>query len=130
MDLFSEAEEKESDTPKVTRLTAFYIVIALLPVFFFFHYVGKTDLGLNVFICLGVNVLAVRMRWDLRKHFWFWGVMILVLAFELPVVLMVQWPPRWVPAVELLPIAIAGILIALGAIKFVERFIVKAAPSG
>jgi hypothetical protein len=41
---------------------------------------------------------------------------------------MIKWPPGWVPAVALLPIALAGYLIAIGAIRFVERFIVKAVP--
>lgn len=54
--------------------------------------------------------------------------MVLVLTLELPVVLTIKWPHKWVPAVELLPIGLAGYLIAIGAIRFVERFIVKSVP--
>jgi hypothetical protein len=41
---------------------------------------------------------------------------------------MVQWPPEWVPGIALLPAGLAALLIAIGAIRFVEKFIVKAPP--
>jgi hypothetical protein len=123
-----EEEEKEPDEQKPTRLTGFFIAVATLPILLFFTHIGKTDLGLNVGICLSVNVLAIRMRWDLRRYYWFWVTMVLVLALEVPLVLMIKWPHKWVPAVELLPIGLAGYLIAIGAIRFVERFVVKYVP--
>lgn len=82
-------------------------------------------MGLNVGICLAVNILVIRFRWGLRRHFWFWATMVSVVAAELCLVYRIKWPQHWVPGVSLLPIGLAGLLIAFGAIGFVEKFIVR-----
>ena len=41
-----------------------------------------TDLGLNIGISLGIMVFAVGMCWDLRKYFWFWIIIIVLLALH------------------------------------------------
>jgi hypothetical protein len=123
-----ETEEKDPERQKSTDWTGVIIGAALLPLLFYFRHIGKTDLGLNLCICLGMNLIVIRLRWNLRKHIWFWGVMALVLAIEIPLVINIQWPQEWVPGVALLPIGLAGALIALGAIGFVQKFIVKDVP--
>lgn len=123
-----ERDEQSTDEPKVTRLTALYIGLALSPVMVLFGYLGRFDLGLNVFLCLCVNIAAIRMRWKLRKYPWFWCVMAIVLALEVPAVLMIQWPKEWVPGAALLPIGLAGIMIALGAIQLGEKLFAKPGP--
>ena len=124
----SEDERDEDQGP--TRMTAFYIGIALLPLWFLFSHLGKFYLGLNVCFCLSVNAIVIRTRWELKKYVWFWVVMALIVALELPIVLTVKWPEhQWVPAVSLLPIALAAYLVAMGAIKLVEKFMVKDPPS-
>lgn len=130
MDLFEEPEdERPNNEEKDPDYSGVIIGLILLPVFFFFRHIGKTDLGLNVFVWLGVNMIVIRLRWKLRKHFWFWLVMILVLAFESPLVLVIQWPQKWVPGIALLPIGVAGFLIAIGAIRIMEKFLVNTPPS-
>jgi len=127
-----EAEERDdqgSDRDTPTRLTAFYIAVALLPVLFLFNHLGRFHLGLNIYICLFVNAIAVRTHWELRKYFSFWAVMVLVLALEVPVILMAKWPHGWVPGAALLPIALAGYLVATGAIHLLEKFAIGTAPS-
>jgi hypothetical protein len=129
MDEWLNDSEGEQDDGKPTRMTAFYIGVALLPVIFLFDHLGRFELGLNIFLCLSVNVLVVRTRRELKKYVWFWATMAVVLALEWPIVLKVKWPDRWVPAVSLLPIALAAYLFAMGAIKLVEKVMVKAPPS-
>jgi hypothetical protein len=124
----SEDEQNEGKGP--TRMTAFYICIALLPLLFLFEHLGKYDLGMNVCFCLSVNAIVILTRWELKKYVWFWGVMALIVALELPIAFTVKWPEhQWVPAVSLLPIWLAGYLVAMGAIKLVEHFMVKDSPS-
>jgi hypothetical protein len=55
-------------------------------------HVGKQDLGLGVCVCLMGILLAVKLRWDLRTKPWFWGVVVLVLALNMPLIVMVKWP--------------------------------------
>ena len=122
----SDADEPEERKP--TDYTGVIIFAITLPVLIFFTHLGKTDMGLNVGICLGVNMFAIKLRWDLRKYFWFWGVIALLLAIELPLVLKIQWPHEWVSKMTLLPIGLGGLLIAIGAIRLVEKFIVRLPP--
>lgn len=55
-----EEEEKEPDGQKPTDYTGVIIFVATLPILLFFTHIGKTDLGLNVGICLSMNVLAIK----------------------------------------------------------------------
>jgi hypothetical protein len=124
MALFEDTSEQEPEEQKKTDYSGLIIAAALLPVVIFFGHIGEFDRGLNIAICLGVNLIAVRIRWNLRKNLWFWLVMALVTGCEIALVQHIQWPHRWVPGVELLPIGLAGVLVALGAIQLVERFFV------
>lgn len=121
-------EDQEPEEHKRTDYTGVVIGVVLLPVLFFFDHIGKSDMGLSAFSCLGMNLLAVRIRWKLRKCVWFWVTIVLVLALQLPLVLMVQWPHMTVNRITLLPIGVAALMITLGAVKFVEKFIVKYVP--
>lgn len=116
-----ECDEQDVDEQGPTKLTAFYAIVATLPVLMFFDYLGRFDLGLNVCMCLSINILVITVRWKLHKHPWFWGAMTVVLALELPAILLVKWPPHWVSAVELLPIGVGAYLIAAGAIQLAEK---------
>ena len=60
----SDADEPEESKP--TDYTALVILAILFPVLFFFRSIGKTDMGLNVAVCLGMCLVAIRIRWDLR----------------------------------------------------------------
>jgi len=124
------SEDERRENRERNRMAAFYIGIALLPVIFLLDHFGRIDLGLNLFLCLSVNAIVIRVRWELKKYVWFWVVMAIIVVLELPIVFRVKWPEhQWVPAVALLPIGLAACLVALGAIKLVEHFMVKAPPS-
>jgi hypothetical protein len=120
--------EEEPEEQKSTDYTGVIIGAIALPVYFLFRYFGNPDMGLSAFICVGMIMLAVRLRWALRKCFWFWATIVLVLLLHVPVVLMVPWPHMTVNRITLLPIGFAELLIVLGAIRFVEKFIVKYVP--
>lgn len=119
------AESKEQ-TP--TNYAGVIIFVCTLPVLLFFTHIGKADMGLNVGICLGIMVFAVGICWNLRKYFWFWMIIVLLLALHIPLILTIHWPRVWVPRIALLPIGLADLLINIGIIRFVEKFIVKAVP--
>ena len=128
MGLLEEPEEKQTEE-KSPDYSGVIIFLALLPLLLFFDHIGKADVGLNLTVCVGVNLIAIRLRWKLRKHLWFWGAMAMLLAIEVPVVLKIQWPRGWVPGIALVPIGLVGIFIAFGVVGFVERFIMKTSPS-
>ena len=131
MALFDEqnAEGREPEENKSGKYLGLIIFACTLPVLLFFTYIGKTDLGLSIGICLFVNVVAVGMCCDLRRRLWFWAVIALVLALHVPLVLLIQWPPNiWVSKFTLLPIGLADLLVTVGVVRFVQKFIVKYVP--
>lgn len=94
----------------------------LLPVLFFFIYMGEAELGFTTCIVLGASMVAVRLRWDLRKHGWFWAAIVLVLILHVPLLLIVRWPESSVPTIVYsLPMGVADFLLITGAIKLAER---------
>jgi hypothetical protein len=120
--------EEESEEQKPTDYTGLIIGAILLPVFLLFRYYGRVDLALSACVCLGAILILIRIRWELRKSIWFWVTIVLVLLLHVPVILLVPWPHMTVNRITLLPIGFADFLIVLGAVKFVERFIVKYVP--
>lgn len=121
-------DENEEEKKKHTDYTGVVIVAILVPVLLLFIQLDEQDMGRSVCIVLGMIMLAIRIRWDLRRHFWFWAVIALVLTLHVPLFFIVQWPNGWLPAIGLLPVGLADCLIILGAVRFVEKFIVKATP--
>ena len=121
----------ETTERKRTDYTGVIIAAILAPVYLIFYLLGQEELGRSVFIVLGMTMLAIKVRWDLRRRFWFWAVIVLVLALHVPLLFLVRWPQGyhgWLPAIGTLPIGIADVLIILGAVRFVEKFIVKSPP--
>lgn len=106
--------------------TGLKIVAILAPVFFLFVFLGNADMGLAACIVLGMIMLAIKIRWNLRKHLWFWAIIVLILALHVPLVFMVRWPQGNVPTLfYTMPIGIADFLIILGAVGLAEKLFSK-----
>jgi hypothetical protein len=113
---------------KPTDYTGVIIVALLLPVYLVFYFVGREELGRSVSVVLGMVMLAIKVRWDLRKRVWFWAIIVFVLLLHVPLLFVFRWPQGfhgWLPAIGTLPIGLADLLIILGAVQFVEKFMVK-----
>lgn len=122
----------ETAGKKRADYTGVIIAGILLPVFLVFYLLGMEEMGRSVFIVLGMMMLAIRVRWDLRKRIWFWAIVVVLLLLQIPLLFIFQWPRGfhgWLPAVGTLPIGLADLLIILGAVRFVEKFIVKSPPA-
>jgi hypothetical protein len=114
-------EEKEP-----TDYTGLIFAAILAPVFLLFIYLGKADMGLTVFIVLGMIMFAIKLRWNLRKHVWFWATIVFILALHVPLFYLVRWPKGNFPTIGYtLPIGIADFLIILGAVRLAEKFFLK-----
>ena len=65
----------------------------MAPVFVLVTFLYNADAGLAAYIVVGVMVFAIKLRWYLRKHIWFWAIIAVILAYpHVPLVFMVQWP--------------------------------------
>jgi len=87
------AENREK---KTTDYTGLIIAAILIPVLLLFMYFGNEDLGITVVIVLAAVMVAIRIRWDLRRQLWFWETIALVLVLHIPFFYYVRIPPAWI----------------------------------
>jgi 4-amino-4-deoxy-L-arabinose transferase-like glycosyltransferase len=114
-------KEKES-----VDYTGLKIVGILAPVFLLITFLGNADMGLAACIVLGMVLLAIKIRWQLRKRVWFWAIIGFILALHVPLILTVRWPQGNVPTLfYTMPLGIADFLIISGALSLAERFFSK-----
>jgi hypothetical protein len=117
----------ESPKPKeATDYTGLKIAAATAPVFFLITYLYNADVGLAACVVLDVIIFAIKIRWHLRKHAWFWAIIAVILALHVPLVFMMRSPQRHVPTIfYAMPIGIADFLIISGALQLTERLFSK-----
>ncbi len=123
IDLMETVKEKAEEKRKVSsrRRVLLRIMLMVIPVYLIFLYFGEEDVSRTASLALGVAVLAVAIRWDLRKHVWFWATVVVLYALHLPLILKFRWPDRRIPPLEIMPFALADLLITLGCIWLVEK---------
>jgi hypothetical protein len=110
--------------------TGTIIGAATLPVLFLFVYLGKPDMGFTIAIVLVAIMVAIYLRWRLRKHVWFWATIILVLALHIPLFFIVRWPSGNTPTIAYsMPLGIADFLLFSGALSVAERLFSKGSSS-
>jgi hypothetical protein len=121
------------EPPKEKRRTDYsgtIIGIILLPVFFFFVYLGKAEMGFTLVLVLGLAMIAIRLRWRLRRHVWFWATIVLILALHVPLLFIVRWPQSNIPTIAYsLPVGITDFLLISGAIGLAEKLFSKSPSS-
>lgn len=113
------------ERPKEKRPTDYsgtIIGASLLPVLFFFIYIGKAEMGFSACIVLAMSMIAVRLRWKLRKHIWFWATIAFILALHIPLLFVVRWPQSNVPTIVYsLPMGIVDFLLIMSAVSLAQR---------
>jgi hypothetical protein len=118
--------EREREAKGLTDYTGLKIGAILLPMLLLFAYFGKEDMGLAVVIVLGVTAVAIKIRWNLGKHVWFWAIIAVILALHVPLVFMVRWPQGNAPTLfYTLPFGLVDFLIISGALRLAEKFFLK-----
>ncbi|MGA9389921.1 MAG: hypothetical protein WBV69_05700 [Candidatus Sulfotelmatobacter sp.] len=113
------------ESPKAkepTDYTGLKIGAMSLPVFFLVTLLRNADAGLAASIVSVAILFAIKIRWKLRKHIWFWAIIAIILALHVPLVFMVRWPQGNAPTLfYTMPVGIADFLIILGAVGAAEK---------
>ena len=123
-------EQAPKEEKKPTDYTGLIFAAILAPVFLLFIYLGKVDMGLTVFIVLGMIMFAIKIRWKLRKHVWFWAIIAFILALHIPLFSIVRWPQSNIPTIAYaLPFGIADFVLVMGAVGLAEKFFSKGSSS-
>ena len=96
------------------------------PVLIVFMCLGKPEVGFNAYIGLGAAAVAVKLRWELRRHAWFWGAALIALGVQVPLVFVVHWPHTKVPTlVYAMPIGLCSYALVAAAIRIAARIFSK-----
>jgi len=115
-------DDDSAEETKPADYTGLKILAIVLPVFLVFIFLGNADMGLTVTIVLGLIIFAIKLRWNLRKHVWFWATVVVVLALHVPLFFIVHWPHTSTPTIAYtMPFGVADFLITLGAIGLAEK---------
>jgi hypothetical protein len=124
----SMANDEQSPTEQKGRAdwTGLIIVALLAPLFFFSIYLGKAEMGFTACVALGMVILAIKLRWNLRRHAWFWVTIALILALQIPFLFIVRWAKTNIPTIVFsLPLGIADFLLISAAISLAEKLFSK-----
>jgi hypothetical protein len=125
--MFNNDSPKEKEPVDYTGLK---IVGILAPVFFLITFLSNADMALAACIVLGTVILAIKIRWHLRKRAWFWAIIGCILALHVPLIRLVRWPQGNVPTLfYTMPLGIADFLIISGALGLAEKFLSKSSSS-
>jgi hypothetical protein len=101
------------------------IIAGGLPLMLLFDHFGKLALARPTLYSGAMVGIAIAMRWQLRRHVWFWITMTVIVALHVLLVSFVPWNTKWVPAIVIIPIGIVDLYVMLAILsvagKFVER---------
>ncbi len=87
-------------------------------------------MGLTLFIVLGVSIVAIKIRWNLRKHIWFWAITAGIFALHVPLFFIVRWPHGNMPGILYgLPFGLIDFLIISGTLRIAEKVFAKRSSS-
>jgi hypothetical protein len=116
-------DEHPEGAREPTDYTGLKIAAILMPVFFLATYLSNKDVALTVCIAVGMIMLAIKLRWRLRKHVWFWAIVVFILALHIPLFFLIRWHHGNIPTIAFsLPMGIVDFLLIMGAIGVAERF--------
>lgn len=125
-DYYDQPKKKEKEPIDCSGLI---IGLMLAPVFALVTYLRNADTALSACVVLGVTLFAIKLRWYLRKHVWFWVIIVFILALHVPLVLTLRWPRGNVLTHNyVMPIGIVDFFIIIVAVDTADRIFSKDPP--
>ena len=119
-----EGEGKEGPR-RLTKRTPYIAVLYAAPIFLLFVLLGKWEMGIGAGICSGLVILVVMIRWELRKHVWFWMAIAVGFLVQIPAVVLIPWNNRDLTGVSMLPFAALDYGAVYGLVKLAEMLMTK-----
>jgi hypothetical protein len=98
------------------------VFIVSLPIIGLFYYFGRPDLARPTFVSLTALGFVIAVKWQLRERVWFWIMMAFFVVLHVLVILSINWPTEWIPAVVSIGAATIDIYGLLAVVCFVEQF--------
>lgn len=89
------------------------------------QHLQNKNAAVGVATCTIVLIIAAKIRWDLKRKWWFWIALCIGAALQLPLVLLLPWNAPHLTGAGALVFAIPGFLMALGCIFLAEKICSK-----
>jgi hypothetical protein len=87
-----------------------------------FNYLGKQAFERPTGFSILIVIYAVAMKWELRRHIWFWTITAIFVVLHVVLILFIPWPSGWIPAIVMLPFALADLYVMRAVFDAVEKF--------
>jgi len=100
-------------------------ILGSVLVAFLFDRGGKLDLARPTLYTVAILGIAIAIKWNLRSRGWFWITMTAIAALHIPLILLVPWTSRWIPALMVIPFGIMDLFAMLALIALVGRLLNK-----
>jgi len=96
-----------------------------LPIALLFVYFGRFDLARPTLLSIIVIIVALAMKWELRRRMWFWVTIAVVAVLHVLLIVAVPWTTRWIPAVVATPALALDLAAILVVVKLLEKLFEK-----
>ena len=111
----------EQASKRISLTSVVLAVVVTSPLFFLFNFLRDPGSGRAAWFGAFTIVLVTRVRWELRKHRWFWTTIAVIVICHVPLVLYMPWTAHWVPAFLIAPFCVADGIAILAIIQAVEK---------
>src|SRR5215470_17649301 len=99
------------------------MIVGSLPIIWMFDHFGRFDLARPTLYAIAMLGVAIAIKWQLRRHVWFWITMAVIVTLHVLLILFVPWPTKWIPAVVIIPIGIVDLYAMLAILSVVGKFV-------
>lgn len=106
---------------ELTKRDGLFAMLYASPIMLLFAYMGDWKRCFGAWISIGIVVLVVRMRWDLRDRGWFWVVVAIMGIIQAPFIYYIPWSNTDLSYASLLPVGFLDFAVVYGCIRLVER---------
>lgn len=100
---------------------ALLLILCMLPTFGIFLFFNQPELGLGICESIGSLLIALRATWKLRQRRWYWGVVVVAVAIQIPFILYVPWSNHAYRGTALAFFGFLDIFIVWGLIKMCDK---------
>ncbi len=97
------------------------LIVGSVPIYWLFDHFEKFDIALPTLVSIGLLGFVIVVKWKLRRHAWFWGTMIALAALHAPLILLVPWTTKWVPAIVTAAIGSGDVILMIAIIDVVGK---------
>jgi hypothetical protein len=99
------------------------LLFVCMPLPWLFDHFGKLSLMLPIWNCFAVLGLIVVLKWNLKRHLWFWITITIIAALHVALILFIPWTTKWVPALAIAAVDSMDFILILATLLVVGKLV-------